>query len=253
MFLVYVLAGIFAGYFAGFLGIGAGVMLMPIYGFMGIPYKTAIDASLMAVFLSSLTGTIQHARAGRFHWEPCVIAEVSGAITAMIGNLFLIHLFEVRILEIIFIVLMFLNVDLLKLSNKDAVITSEFSKTHHKEHFFHYMLIGMLSGLMASLLGIGGGIIIVTLLIVLCKFGIKDAVKTTVSIMTVTSLSSLTSEFFVSDLPYEIGLPSSIGAVLGGFLGTIALQYVHPGTIKKTNYVISFGLGVSMIIKMVFI
>jgi len=253
MFLLYVLAGIVAGYFAGFLGIGAGVMLMPIYGFMGIPYTTAVDASLMAVFISSFTGSLQHYRTGVFHFEPCLIAGASGAVFAVLGNLYLIHLISVEILEIIFIVLMFLNVDLLRLCENESVISAEFSEDHHKRYFFHYVIIGALSGLMASLLGIGGGIIIVTLMILLCKFGIKEAVKSTVAIMTITSFSSLLSEYFNSELPYQIGIPSSAGAVIGGFLGTIALQYVNPGFIKKTNYVISFGLGVSMIIKMVFI
>ena len=60
MFFLLTLYGIFAGYFAGFLGLGAGVFLMPLFLIMGIPYGTAVDASLMAIFLSSLTSSIQH-------------------------------------------------------------------------------------------------------------------------------------------------------------------------------------------------
>lgn len=253
MLLIFVIFGIIAGYFAGFLGIGAGVMLMPIYGFLQIPYATAVDASLMAVFLSSLTGTLHHYKTGPFDWEPCLVAGLVGGVFAVIGNLYLIHLISSSILEIIFIILMFLNVDLLRLCDFDTLSSKSLSKEEHKRNFFKYVVIGTMSGLMASLLGIGGGIILVTLLILMCGFSIKHAVKNAVAIMLITSFASLLSEAFHNSLPFAIGLPSAIGAVIGGFLGTIALKYVQSSLIKKTNYIISFGLGLSMIFKMVFV
>lgn len=254
MFLLFILFGVIAGYFAGFLGIGAGVMLMPTFGFMGIPYNTAIDASLMAVFASSLTGSIQHYRTSGFDLEPCLVAGLTGVLFAVIGNLYLIHLISPVILQVVFIILMFLNVDLLRLCNFDAddVSTSDLDKDQHKNNFFFYVIIGLLSGLMASLLGIGGGLILVTLFVLWCGHNIKDAVKNSVVVMVLTTLSSLLSELLHNTLPWHIGVPSAIGAVIGGFLGTIALKYVTTGVIKKTNYVISFGLGISMIFKVVF-
>lgn len=255
MLLLFVLFGIIAGYFAGFLGIGAGVTLMPIYGFMGIPYNTAIDASLMAVFASSLTGSIQHYKTSGFDWEPCLVAGITGVLFAAMGNLYLIHLISPIILQIVFIILMFLNVDLLRLCDfeSDSIVTMKITAEQHKKNFFFYLVIGMLSGLMASLLGIGGGLILVTLFILWCGYHIKEAVKTSVMVMVLTTLSSLLSELFHNSLPWHIGIPSAIGAIIGGFLGTIALKYVTNNVIKKTNYVISFGLGVVMIFKLVFV
>lgn len=253
--LLYILFGIIAGYFAGFLGIGAGVMLMPTYGFMGIPYNMAIDASLMAVFASSLTGSIQHYKTSGFDWEPCLVAGVSGVIFAAIGNLYLIHLISPVILQIVFIVLMFLNVDLLRLCDFESGGSGamKISAEQHKKNFFLYLIIGVLSGLMASLLGIGGGLILVTLFILWCGHPIKDAVKNSVVVMVLTTFSSLSSELLHNTLPWHIGVPSAIGAIVGGFLGTIALKYVTNNVIKKTNYIISFGLGIVMIFKLVFV
>jgi hypothetical protein len=253
MLLLFVLFGVIAGYFAGFLGVGAGVTLMPIYGFMGIPYNTAIDASLMAVFASSFTGSIQHYKDSGFDMEPCLVGGLMGVVFAAIGNLYLIHLIPATALQVVFIILMFLNVDLLRLCDFDkSDSATEITKETHKKNFFYYIVIGILSGLMASLLGIGGGLILVTLFILWCDFPIKVAVKNAVVIMLLTTLSSLLSELLHNTLPWNIGVPSAIGAVIGGFLGTIALKYVKTSMIKRTNYVISFGLGIIMIIKLVF-
>src|SRR3989338_7015617 len=125
MVLIFLVWGIVAGYFAGFLGIGAGVLLMPFLGLMGVPYQTAVDASLMAVFFSSVTGSIQHQRAGGIDWTPCVAIMIPGIITALIGSIYLIHLIPVVLLQLIFAGLMFLNVDLLRIAENITSIRSE--------------------------------------------------------------------------------------------------------------------------------
>ena len=254
MWLIYLLWGSVAGYFAGFLGIGAGVLLMPFLNLMGVPYQSAVDASLMAVFASSVTGTIQHQRSSGMVWEPCIVVAIPGAIFALLGSIYLIHMFPVKLLEIIFAGLMFLNVDLLRIAGKIVKANQSSSDKalslsikDNKQYFVHFIFIGAVSGLMASLLGVGGGILIVTMLAVMANFTIKDAVKSSGAIMVVTTFFSLSADFAQNTLPYDIGVPAAIGAVIGGFLGTIALNYVGAGIIRKLNYIISFSLGFFMI------
>ncbi len=243
--------GIIAGYLSGFLGIGAGVVLMPIFILLGIPYKIAVEASLIAVFLSSLTGTIQYARTSHIDWTPCLVASVPGIIFAVLGNVYLIHLLPERVLQLIYTSIMFINIDLIRINASHKLQSVVITKKHHKQHFMQYILIGVSSGLMASLLGIGGGLLIVSFMAVWADFGIKQSVKTSAVIMTVTSLSTLIASSFNDPLPYQIGGPAAIGAILGGFLGCIALQYVKPRTITKSNYLISFLLGLTMLIELI--
>ncbi len=256
MILIFLLWGMIAGYFAGFLGIGAGVLLMPFLALMGIPYQTAVDASLMAVFASSVTGTIQHSRVGELNWEPCIIIAIPGAIFALLGSIYLIHWFSPRLLQVVFAGIMFLNVDLLKISTNLAAMDLMPllpSEDDNKRYFIHYILIGIVSGLMASLLGIGGGILIVTMLTVMAKFTIKNAVKTAVVVMVATTFFSLCADLVQNNLPYEIGIPAAIGAVIGSFFGTIALSYVENSVIRKINYVLSFDLGLLMMVQVLFV
>ena len=254
MWLIFLLWGLVAGYFAGFLGIGAGVLIMPFLVLMGIPYQSAVDASLMAVCTSSITTTIQHHRNGGLSFEPILVVAIPGAISALIGSLYLIHVIPVKILEIIFAGLMFLNVDLLKIANKMTAInkSSSTDSIKYKQYFPQLIFIGIISGLMASLLGIGGGILIVTLLVVLTNFTLKDAVKCSAAIMVEATFFSLCADIIQNTLPYAVGVPSAIGAVVGSFLGSIALSYVENDIIRKLNYIISFGLGFLMIFQVLF-
>ncbi|WP_367607531.1 sulfite exporter TauE/SafE family protein [Legionella sp. W05-934-2] len=251
MFLIFLLWGIISGYFAGFLGIGAGVMIMPFLGIAGIPYMTAVDASLMAVFFSSLTGGIQINRTSRIDWTPCIAIMIPGIFTALIGSIYLIYLIPAVLLQLIFAGLMFLNVDLLRIAEKNADAHIESAdEDSHKKNLPYYILIGILSGLMASLLGIGGGLLIVTLLMVLTNISVKDSVKISIIVMIETTFSSLLVDLINNNLPWGIGIPLALGAVMGGFLGTIALTYVSNHVIRNTNYVVSYGLGFLVLIKL---
>ncbi len=242
--------GIVAGYFAGFLGVGAGVLLMPFLAFMNIPYHSAVDASLMAVFASSATSSLQHYRINGIDWEPCLVMVIPGVIFALLGSIVLIHLIPPRLLEFTFALLMFLNIDLIRIVTKRSTQNNaEFTEKNRKKYFIRFITIGSLSGLMASLLGIGGGLLIVSLLIILGNFSIKEAVKTSVIVMVFTTFFSLLVDIFQNTLPLSIGFPCAIGAIIGGFLGTIALKYISASTVPKLNYFISFILGFVMLSK----
>lgn len=249
MTILYVVLGIVAGYFAGFLGIGAGVLLMPALTFLGIPYHVAVDASLIAVFLSSLTSSIHHYRIAHIPLAPAVTAGTMGVIFSCLGNLYLVDQVPTAILQIIFAALMFFNVDLIRLLNNKHSILVDINYIDHKKNFFRYIVIGALSGLMASMLGIGGGIVIVSLLCLWASYDSKSAVRISVIIMTVTTFASLCFDAYFGELPFDIGIPTALGAVIGSFLGTIALKYISPDIIRKTNYFISYLLGVSMLIQ----
>lgn len=247
MLTVYVLYGILAGYFAGFSGIGAGVMLMPFFLMMGLPYITAVDASLIAVLISSLIGSLQHKRNSTYPWEPVLVMAIPGAFFALLGSLVLIHALPVYVLELIFAGILFLNVDLLRRKKYLKNLLPGPSKPEGKKYYPHYLFIGSITGLASSLLGIGGGIIIVPLLIGLAHYPAKKAVSVAVAIMVITPFFAILPHVFQQGLPYGIGFASAAGAILGGFFGTLALKYVKPDLIIKTNYTVSFILGFLML------
>jgi uncharacterized membrane protein YfcA len=247
MFFAYLVYGIFAGFISGFLGVGAGCLLLPFFILMNIPYDIAVDASLMAVFLCYLTNTWQYHKTTGVAWEPCLVMAVPAAICAIIGNVFLIHHIPPLILQLVFAGLMLANVDLLLFIRKRKVTPVNFQTVEHKQFFILYLLMGAATGLATSLLSMGGSIIIVPLLVCLVNFSVKDAVRVAVAVTVVTTFFSMTPEIAKNTLPYAIGGWAAIGTIIGGFFGSIALKYVRQDIIIKANYSVSLGLGFIML------
>ncbi|MCC5952964.1 MAG: sulfite exporter TauE/SafE family protein [Acidimicrobiia bacterium] len=78
-----VLLGAGAGFVAGLLGVGGGIVLLPIFtSILHLPVKRAIGSSLVAVAVFSVPALVTHALAGNIDWLlaiPLVLGVVPGA------------------------------------------------------------------------------------------------------------------------------------------------------------------------------
>ncbi|HVE92640.1 MAG TPA: sulfite exporter TauE/SafE family protein [Actinomycetota bacterium] len=69
--------GAASGFLSGLLGIGGGVILVPVLSvFVGLPVKTALGTSLAVVAAQSIPGSVVHAVLGNIDWV------LAGALTA---------------------------------------------------------------------------------------------------------------------------------------------------------------------------
>ncbi|MEX0984843.1 MAG: sulfite exporter TauE/SafE family protein [Actinomycetota bacterium] len=83
-----VLTGAAAGFVSGLLGIGGGLIMVPLLaGWLGMPLKRALGTSLAAIVGMVVPGTIVHAALGNVAWD-IVLALVLGAVPgARIGSM----------------------------------------------------------------------------------------------------------------------------------------------------------------------
>ena len=72
-----------SGFISGLLGVGGGVILVPVLsGLLRFPIKTAIGTSLAVVAAQAIPGTITHAQLGHIDWHIAgglVIGVIPGA------------------------------------------------------------------------------------------------------------------------------------------------------------------------------
>ncbi len=81
-----VLVGIGAGLLSGLLGIGGGVIIVPVLaGMLGMPLKRALGTSLVAVVVLVIPGTIVHAALGHIHWPAALFLALGAIPGARIG------------------------------------------------------------------------------------------------------------------------------------------------------------------------
>ena len=69
------------------LGLGGGIVYIPLQVFLGISYHQAAATSLFLVVLNSLSATVVYARANRIDWKLVAIVEAATVVGGFIGGL----------------------------------------------------------------------------------------------------------------------------------------------------------------------
>ena len=111
------------------------------------------------------------------------------------------------------------------------------------------MLIGLVAGFLSALLGVGGGIVIVPLLLVLCRWDARSATATSLAAIGITALSGVITYAFHGDVDVKyaalVGLPAAAGAVGGSRLQ----QRLRTRTIELLFAVVLVATAVWLFVK----
>jgi len=78
--------GLLAGFVSGLLGIGGGLVMVPMLaGWLGMPLKRALGTSLLAIVALVIPGTITHAALGHIDWALVLVVTIGAVPGALIG------------------------------------------------------------------------------------------------------------------------------------------------------------------------
>lgn len=82
-----IIVGAIAGFMAGLLGVGGGVIMVPLQmALLGEPIKRAIQTSLGVVVLTAISSTLGHAVQGNVVWLAGLILGIGGALSAQLSS-----------------------------------------------------------------------------------------------------------------------------------------------------------------------
>ena len=160
-YLSYVLVGIVAGYFSGLFGIGGGFIMVPLLALLlNFPVKRAAATSLAAIFLTAIAGVIGYAINDGVVWAAAIALSVGSVVGSFIGARLLQVIPQQVMIWIYVVLLTVLAVRLLwsSESSADTWVVSPWWVAG-------LIAVGLVAGVMAGLLGVGGGIMVVPILI----------------------------------------------------------------------------------------
>jgi len=164
--------GVGVGFASGLLGIAGGVILIPILLelaiLMKIPpdiaVKMAFGSSLLVGFFTSISGSVQHWKNHNIRWRDAILLSLSGALGALLGSS----------------VSSCLSSDVLKPLFGIAALFAAFillfrSQAHEKNEPRHIaalllVCVGAVIGSLSSLVGLGGGIMLIPFLVILLTY-----------------------------------------------------------------------------------
>ena len=209
------LGGLTAGILAGLLGIGGGVLMVPLLLVFGINVDQAAATSLLAILVTASTGSFQNWRMGYLRPQQILMLAVPAVVLVIIGT-------EVGDLmaehwrRAAFGSLLLANIYLVSLKKRAASTDPAGALAPNLAR----LITGGTSGFMAGLFGVGGGVIMVPLQVLLMNTGLKNAVRNSLGVITLTSLVACIYNGLKGDIVYGAGLSLGLGGLVGVQIST---------------------------------
>lgn len=266
--LVLFLSSIFAGVFGSIVGLGGGVVVIPVLTLLlGVDIHFAIGASIVAIIGTSsgaastyVKDRLTNLRVGMFLELATTSGAIAGAaISAYVDSAALALIFGVILLVALVPTVMKLGEDIpkspeLKGLAKRLKLTGsytepdgrqvEYNATRPGAGLFGMVIAGMLSGL----LGIGSGAFKVLSMDYAMKLPMKVSTTTSNFMIGVTAAASAGIYYARGDVNPLIVAPVALGILIGAFVGARMLVRARNPTIRKVFAVVLAVAAIEMIL-----
>ncbi|WP_370276023.1 sulfite exporter TauE/SafE family protein [Georgenia sp. SYP-B2076] len=175
--------GVVAGFFSGLFGVGGGVLIVPLLIMLAhFDQRRASGTSLTAILPTAIAGAAGYAVRGEIDLI-AAICVAGGAVGGSFVGAWLLHRIPQRVLRWIFVAFLVLMAARMALSVPDRGAEIELGIAS----VLALAGLGLLTGVLSGLLGVGGGVIVVPVLIVL--FGMGDLVAKGTSLLMMIPIS----------------------------------------------------------------
>lgn len=206
--------GFAAGLLGSMIGLGGGIVIVPILTFLGFPPTVAASNSLFAALSNAIASTISYSRQKRIEYSLGLKLGLLSIPGTILGSIISTDIAP-DIFKILFGFVLIASAVYIFLSKK--IETKE--KTISKQMIVFVIGASFFAGIISSFFGIGGGIIFVPLMVVGMGIAMKKAAPTSQMILLFASLSGVISHSLLGHPDFlQAGL-LAIGSFIGGLVG----------------------------------
>lgn len=251
------------GVLGSMLGIGGGVLLIPVLsGLVGLPIKTAIGASVVSVIATSTAAGAVYIGKGITHSRLAMILEIATTMGALAGGITAV-LINPNILEGIFaLVLLYVSFTMaFGFKSKSNTIKASYFANSYIDPMtgetVNYGVKNLGAGMAASfaagnvsgLLGIGGGVIKVPVMNLIMGVPLRAAIATSNFMIGITAATSALIYYQHGYIDPVVVIPTALGVLLGAQIGSRLGGKVHSENLKKIFSIVLVIFSIIMIIK----
>ena len=222
----------------GLLGGGGSVLALPILVYvMSIPTKSAIPMTLVIVGTVSLIGTIPHWKKGNVNLKKALIFGSATMLGAFFGAKIANLPFVTETLQLLLFAVMMLVASLFMIrkgSPPSKKEESDISLPLASQYRWLWLPTeGLAIGLLTGLVGVGGGFAIVPALVLLGQTPIKQAIGTSLLVITLNSTAGFLGYLGTVSLNWGLIGTFTLVAALGTFIGAYLSQYIPGKQLQK--------------------
>lgn len=207
--------GFAAGILGSMIGLGGGLVVVPVLTFFGFPPALAASNSLFAAFSNAVASTISYAKQKRIEYSLGLklgLLSIPGTILgALISDQITPSLFK-----ILFGILLVASSAYIYSKRK---IESKVYNTS-KQVMVLAVAASFFAGIISSLFGIGGGIVFVPLMVIAMGLSMRFAAPTSQLILLFASASGMIVHSILGHPDFYQALLLAVGAFGGGLVGS---------------------------------
>ncbi len=228
--------GVLGGLVAGFLGIGGGILVIPILLYItNVEIKTATAVSVVQTLFAGSFGTLFNYLQKNINFRFALVFGLSSACSYFFGSYFTGYIQDTAI-KVVYLcaVMLAMGLFFLRSDSGSNIYRDEGVKyiVLDKKACFKIIPISLVSGFAFGLLGIGGGSLYVPLLVTLFNFPLKVAIGTSLMIVFCNAIFGVVGKLLVVRFDFFIGLSVALGAIAGSRMGTYLNIKIKPKVIK---------------------
>lgn len=260
------LFGAIVGLSLGLTGGGGAIFAVPllVYG-LSIDPRQAVGISLAAVGMTSLVGFFGRWKVGQVEVATGLLFAVAGMIGAPIGSWLSFLIPESLLLTLFAILMLVVAIRMWRKagsSSADVTFTSDVGggPTCRRDATGELRLtspcalllgvVGVLTGVLSGLFGVGGGFVIVPALVLFSGMGIHRAVGTSLLVITLISASGVASHLWAGrEIPIDTTLYFVVGGVLGMYVGIWTSRYLSGPALQKVFAVAIVAVAIFVILR----
>ena len=245
-FFMLMFLGLIVGFLSGMFGVGGGFLMTPMLILMGIPPAVAVASEANHILAASVSGFLAHMRRSNIDFLMGFILLIGGVLGSLTGVFLLRYLLTIGqekvfislsyIFILVFVGIWMLIESLNYIKNKSKgkrnklhehiwlhglPFKIKFRKSHLYISILPPIFIGTLVGVLSSIMGVGGGFILVPAMIYILGMPTQVVIGTSLlQIVFVTTVSTIMHSYINHTVDVILSFLLLIGAVVGAQIGT---------------------------------
>ena len=256
-FILFLLLGIGVGTFGTLVGIGGGLICVPIFILLlsdgGIhpyyhPAAEIAGTSLVVVMANALSGTMAYIRQKRVYFNAAIPFAIATLPGAWFGSS-IVDKFSGTQLDLYFGIFLLFMAIMMYWNNMHKPRTDVMDIP---DNFQYPRMLGIIIsfgvGFLSSIFGIGGGVIHVPLMIYALGFPVHVATATSHFVLAVSSTFGVISHFLMHHIVWIPAISISIGAAIGAQIGAKISKKTKSKLILTLLSLAMFALGIRLIL-----
>lgn len=263
MYIAGYLASILIGLSLGLIGGGGSILTVPVLVYLfGIDPILGTAYSLFIVGVTSVIGSISYSRHSLVDVRTAIIFGLPSIVAVFLTRAYLVPAIPQEVLRLgdliidrgmmlmlLFAILMLVaSIGMIRPTTKSPK-SPQSALTHRKYPYILILIEGLVVGSLTGLVGAGGGFLIIPALVILGRLPMKQAIGTSLVIISAKSLLGFLGESGLRDLDWGFLLSVTAFAIPGIFLGMKLSHRIDGARLKPAFGWFVFVMGIYIILK----